>query len=169
MSLYGNPEELDRIAGRIAARATEVRDRAQDMHSRATGMNWHSASADLARETVLNDRRRLERSADELDAAAAALRKHAQEVRETIAKIQRLEREVKEWFTGAIDRFNNAVDEFNGFLKRVADGVERAIDNQPARPLAPWEHWPHQPHSLPPPGDKGWLEVGEFMKRQGAL
>lgn len=88
MSFYGNPDELDHLAVQIGRRAEEVRDHASGMDARAGAMRWKSVAADRARETVAGDRRSLDETAQHLDEAAALLRRHAQDVRETIAEIK---------------------------------------------------------------------------------
>lgn len=171
MSLYGDPDELDRIAGEIEKRADFVRTRADEMDDKAQAMRWQSVAADRCREVVGDDKRRLFSCADGLAEAAALLRQHAQEVREMIAAIKRIVETVTGWFSSAIDTFNRAVDAFNNAVKDIAAGVADAMGfgggapPQPPRP--PWAGWPWGPDNLPPQGDKAWLEVGEFMRGQG--
>jgi hypothetical protein len=173
MSFYGDPDELDRIAAQIEQRADRVRTRAGDMDNQATAMRWKSVAADRCRETVSGDRRDLEDVARRLDEAAALLRGHAQQVREMIAKIKQIEQAVVGWFNSAIDRFNQAVDSFKHAVGDVVDSVGNFLGfgggDPPEPPVPPWQNWPHQPGNLPPSGDKGWLEVGEFMQKQGVL
>ncbi|MGH3683883.1 MAG: WXG100 family type VII secretion target, partial [Pseudonocardiaceae bacterium] len=168
MSFYGDPDELDHLAGQIERRAEEVRDHASGMDARARAMRWKSVAADRARETVTGDRRNLDETAQRLDEAAALLRRHAQNVRETIAEIKQIEQAVTAWFSKAIVEFNNAVAEFTNLVNDVARGVVHWITGeQPEPPREPWQGWPHQPHNLPASGDKQWLQVGEFMRKQG--
>ncbi|MGH3867818.1 MAG: WXG100 family type VII secretion target [Pseudonocardiaceae bacterium] len=170
MSFYGDPDELDYLAVQIGRRADEVRDRARVMDAQARAMRWKSVAADRARHIVTDDRRKLDESARRLDEAAVLLRRHAQEVRETIATIQRIEREVTDWFDGAIKKFNNAVTEFTNLAEDAARGVARWVTGeQPERPKEPWQGWPYQPRNLPPSGDKQWLQVGEFLRKQGKM
>src|SRR5919198_4669589 len=110
MSLYGDPDELDRIAGEIEKQAERVRTRAGELDSRAAAMQWKSVAADRCRETVHGDRTHLDDVAHRMDEAAGLLRQHAQQVRELIALIGRIEDAVVGWFDSAIDRFNRAVD-----------------------------------------------------------
>jgi hypothetical protein len=170
MSLYGDPDELDYLAVQIGRRADEVRDRAREMDVQARAMRWKSVAADRARHIVTDDRRKLDESAWRLDEAAVLLRRHAQEVRETIATIQRIEQEVIGWFDGAIKEFDNAVAEFTDLVEDAARGVVRWVTGErPEPPKEPWQGWPYQPKNLPPSGDKQWLEVGEFMRKQGKI
>ncbi len=174
MPFYGDPDELDRIAGQIEQRADDVRTRAEDMDTKAAAMQWKSIAADRCRETVAGDRKNLDDVARRMDEAAAILRRHAQEVRDTIAMIKRIEESVVGWFNSAIDRFNQAVDRFNRAVSDVVDTVGNFLgfggDPQPPQPpTPPWQSWPHRPGNLPPSGDKAWLDVGRFMQTQGVL
>jgi hypothetical protein len=173
MSYYGDPDELERIAAWIERRAEQVRTRAAEMVAKADGMRWKSIAADRCRETVRGDRRDLDDVARRMDEAAAALRGHAQEVRELLAAIRRIEEAVVGWFNSAIDRFNRAVD---GFRESVSDLVNSiggylglGADVAPAPSTPPWQSWPHRPGNLPASGDKAWLDVGRFMRTQGVL
>lgn len=125
--MYGNPDELDRIAGEIEKRAESVRARGTEMIDRARAMQWKSVAADRCRDTVESDKRKLFQAAEGLDGAAAALRRHAQEVREMIAAIKRIAETVTGWFKSAIDTFNRAVDAFNDAVKDIANGVADAL------------------------------------------
>ncbi|KWW98276.1 hypothetical protein TH66_20545 [Carbonactinospora thermoautotrophica] len=154
MSFYGDPDELDRLAQRLVARAAEVRAHADKLSRRAQAVQWQSISADLFRETIARDRQRLERAADQLEQAAAELRAHAQEVRERLAAIRRIEEAVTGWF----ERTARAIAETASRLIEEGRVVE-----------PPWMRWPWSPQNLPPSGDKQWLEVGEFFRKQGVL
>jgi len=45
MGFYGDPEELDRLAGQIAAAATHVREQASQARNKAGSTQWQSISA----------------------------------------------------------------------------------------------------------------------------
>jgi uncharacterized protein YukE len=173
MSFYGDPDELDRIASQIEQRADQVRTRAGDLDTRATAMRWRSIAADRCRETVHGDRTGLDDIAGQLTEAAGILRRHAQQIRELIALIKRIEDAVVGWFTSAIDRFNQAVESFRNAVSDVVDSVGNFLgfggDPNPQPPIPPWQNWPHQPGNLPPAGDKAWLDVGSFMQAKGVL
>jgi uncharacterized protein YukE len=159
--MYGNPDELDRLAKQIDQHADEVRKRGADIVAKAAAMQWKSAAADACRRAIGEDRAKLDAVADRLNTAAAALRKHAQEVREKIAEIGRIEHAVTGWFH---DQLTN--------LQRVGHGVEsgvRHVLGTSGSSEAPWASWPHQPGNLPPSGDKAWLDVGSFLRKQGVL
>lgn len=169
--MYGNPDELDRIAGEIEKRAESVRTHGTELTGNARRMQWQSVAAERCRETVEGDKRKLFRTAEDLDGAAAVLRQHAQEVREMIAAIKRIAEAVTGWFKSAIDTFNRAVDAFNDAVRDIANGVADALGfgggQPPQPPQPPWTGWKWGPDNLPPHGDKAWLEVGEYLRGQG--
>lgn len=171
MAFYGDPDELERIAKEIETKAEKVRSDATAMAKQAARAHWHSIAADRCRELINDDMRRLHTCADNLDDAAAKLRKHAQKVREMIAEIKRIAEAVTHWFTSAVDTFNRAVETFKNAAQDFVDGVGDALgfgsDDPPKPPQPPWHGWPWQPHNLPPEGDKAWLDVGDFMAKQG--
>jgi chromosome segregation ATPase len=171
-SLYGDPDELDRIATQLEQRAEEVRSRGGELATKAEATRWKSTAAERCRETIRGDRSDLERAAKRLDEAAALLRRHAQEVRELLASIKRIEEAVVGWFNQAIDRFNRAVERFNAAVESAFQTMGEVLGaggERPAPPEPPWGSWPYQPGSLPLPGDKEWLDIGEFMRRNGVL
>jgi hypothetical protein len=67
------------------------------------------------------------------------------------------EREATAWFEhqarSLADRMVGAVESAGRTMKTVVDQGT----------------WPIGPHNLPAAGDKRWLEVGEFMRRQGVI
>jgi hypothetical protein len=155
MGIYGDPDALDRLAVRIRTRADEVRQRAADHVRQGETARWVSVSASAYRSRIAQDRRRADQSADDLERAAAALTAHAQEVRETIARIARAERAAVDWFerqaSGLADRVEHA----------VIDPLKRAVTT------APWSGWPYQPGNLPASGDRAWLDVGRLIRDRG--
>ncbi|CRK60441.1 hypothetical protein [Alloactinosynnema sp. L-07] len=170
MAFYGDPDELDRLAGKIEQRADDVRKHGADMDVQAAAMRWKSIAADRCRETITGDRESLDGTAGKLDEAAAALRRHAQELRELLAAIKRIAEAVVGWFNDAIDRFNRALESFKNMVSDMVDtvtGVFGGGGDAPQAPRPPWEGWRYQPDNLPPAGDKQWLEVGTFMRAQG--
>lgn len=151
---YGDPDELDRLAGSLRTRAAEVRDRADQQVTRAEAAQWVSVSARAYRDLLARRRTEAYEIADGLTAAAADLAAHAEEVRQRVAAIARIEQEVTDWFGRRAAELTDA----------IRTGVGRLLDGE-----LPWSGWPYTPRSLPPPGDKGWLDVGDFMRRQGVL
>ncbi|GEM_PF-6408115 len=157
---YGDPDELDRLAQRLVGRADEVRERAADQVRQAYAAHWVSAEAQRYRDRVAQDRAEADRAAGELERAATALRAHAQEVRETLAHIARLERDTVDWFEhqlrGVAGRVEHAMDAAGRLVSRLVHDV-------------PWSDWRYTPENLPASGDRQWLEVGRFLQSKGVL
>jgi hypothetical protein len=158
--MYGDPDELDRLARRLSARAAAVRAHADDHVRRGQAAHWMSSSAQAYRDRVARDRVGADRAAVELERAAAALRAHAQQVRETVAMIARYEREATAWFEHRAGSVLHTAE-------NVVDTAGRAVGRLIAD--APWSTWPIGPDNLPGPGDRRWLDVGRFMRGKGVL
>lgn len=92
-----DPDELDRLAARLAGRAEQVRRCATDHRHAGEAARWVSSSARAYRDQVARDTANVDRAAGELERAAAVLRAHAQRVRETIAEIAQVEAAVTGW------------------------------------------------------------------------
>lgn len=91
MSWYGDPDGLDRLGARLSAAAQRVRDRAATVRSAAAAGGWRGPAAQAFHDSVARESTQLERAADGLDDAAAAMHRHAEAVREEIARLLRLE------------------------------------------------------------------------------
>lgn len=171
MAFYGDPDELDRIAKEIESKADKTRSDATAMSRQASKAHWQSIAADRCRELITDDVAKLHKCADNLDDAAAKLHKHAQKIREMIAEIKRIAEAVTHWFHNAVAVFDHAVDTFEHAAQDVINGAEDVLGvgsgDPPKPPEPPWSGWPWQPHNLPPEGDKAWLDVGDFMAKQG--
>jgi hypothetical protein len=152
--LYGDPDELDRLAGLLRSRAAFVRQVTEEQVQRAQTAEWVSVSADSYRERLVRDRRAADRAAEHLEQAAAALQAHAQEIRQLVAAIHHAEEEITDWFAAKT----------RDLVSTVGSAVNRIVHGD-----LPWSGWPYTPQSLPPPGDKQWLDASRFMRRQGAL
>jgi hypothetical protein len=156
--LYGDPDALDRLAATLNAHADEVRRHAADHVKAAQTAHWVSPSADSFRSRVGHDRVRVDRDADQLDDAAAALRAHAQHVRDVLTEIGRIERAATDWFER----------EARNLREKAANLVDTAKEGlSHLWPDAPGANWPVTPNNLPGPGDCSWLEVGQFLRGQG--
>ena len=154
MSLYGDPDELDRLAAQLLEHAARARQHAADHARRAQNTRWVSTAADACRARLAADRTDVDRATERLEQAAAALRAHAQQVRHTVVLIARYEREVTDWFAHQLSSLGHGLESAGRTLSRAG---------------APWLSWPIGPHNLPAPGDRRWLEVGTFLRGQGVL
>jgi hypothetical protein len=95
---FGDPDELDRTAVRLEADAQRLRDAAAAAVTAAEAAHWVSASAQRFREVVAQDGVRANAIADDLGRAAQLLRAHSDQVRDTQARLGRLEKSAVEWF-----------------------------------------------------------------------
>lgn len=164
MAFYGDPDELDRIAATIEGEAERVRGRAADLVTAGESMRWVSVAADRCRALLRADRAALQACADRLDAAAAALRQHAQQVRELIALIASVMDTVTGWFRDAAAAFERAVDTFaDAAADFFSSDVVDVFVERPRAPRPPWDGLPFGPNDLPPAGDRRWLEVGRVF------
>jgi hypothetical protein len=98
MSWCGDPDDLDRLAGRLEADAQHLRDTAAAAVRAAQATRWVSTSAQRYREVVAADAQHAGEAADGLDRAAKLLRTHAEHVREIAATMARLEQAADDWF-----------------------------------------------------------------------
>jgi hypothetical protein len=98
VSWYGDPDDLDRLAGRLEADAQRLRDTAADAVRAAQAARWVSTSAQRYREVVAIDAHHAAAAADGLDRAAHLLRAHAEQVREITGTLARLEHAAAGWF-----------------------------------------------------------------------
>jgi hypothetical protein len=158
--MYGDPDSLDRLAAKLSARAEEVRQHADNHVKAAAAAHWVSTAADAYRDRAAQDRVKVRYAADSLDEAAAALRAHAQHVRDLLAEIGRIEREATAWFEREA---HNLADEASNLWDKAKQGISHLVHE------APWAHWPFSPVTLPAAGDRAWLDVGRFLQGQGVL
>ena len=160
LSMYGDPGELDRLAYRLRRHASEVREHAAEHVRLGQVARWVSSAADSYRDRINRDAVEADRAATDLERAAELLYAHAEEVREKLAEIGRIEQAARTWFEGQarslMDTAEHVVDAAGGLVKRIVHDP-------------PWRTWPIGPHNLPASGDMRWLEVGGFLRGQGVL
>ena len=147
LSLYGDPDAVDRLAARLREHAAEIRWHADDHVRAGHAARWVSTAARAYRDRISQDRRDADRVAAELDRAADALHAHAAVVRDRLAMIARYEREACAWFESAA---------------RLARSV---VPGAPAPGDLPWLETGDLPWLES--GDVPWLESGRFARRQG--
>lgn len=99
MSWYGDPDSLERLASRLSAAARHVRDRADTVRSSSASTRWRGPAADAFHAAVAREAVLLERSAGELEDAAAALHRHADAVRAEIARLRTVEQAAERLLT----------------------------------------------------------------------
>ena len=161
MSWYGDPDALDGLARRLERDASAVRAQARALVVAAEATAWEGAAAQAFRRSVDGDAARVARAADRLDEAASELRRHADEVRAQLARLRALEQAVTGWFDDQASRLEQAARAVVDAVTDPLDGLRRAVADPP------WSSWPWRPDRLPAPGDRAWLEVGEFLRARG--
>jgi hypothetical protein len=122
----GDPDDLDRIAAQLDADAATVRETASSNVRRAQQARWVSISAQRYRDVVAADRRRADAAAEQLERAAEALRAHAAQIRETLARLARAGEAGIAWFTTHVAdvlpvRAREIVPGLAGRLERVLE------------------------------------------------
>jgi gamma-glutamyl:cysteine ligase YbdK (ATP-grasp superfamily) len=84
----GDPDALDRLAGRLVLDADQVRARAAAIRLQSVAVRWRSTGADEFRSALEREVTAMEHGAYELDEAASVLRAHANVVRERLAYLR---------------------------------------------------------------------------------
>ncbi|MCL2781140.1 MAG: hypothetical protein FWD74_06570 [Actinomycetia bacterium] len=104
--MFADADSLDRLAGRIAEHADDLRARGGRLAAAAEATRWQSTAANKFRAEVQSLAGQYRRSAGGVDHAADALRRHASTVRFE----QQLLADVEHAITGAV----SAVGHFLG-------------------------------------------------------
>lgn len=118
MGIPGDPDELERIAARIAATAEDLRGQAGRLAGHASGVKWESTAAAEFRGRVGRDVAAVRAAAEGLDGAAAELRRHAATVRERAAILK-----------AEAERVLHGVEHAAGAVVHGAEGVVHGIGN----------------------------------------
>jgi uncharacterized protein YukE len=161
VSWYGDPAALDALARQLAADAEGVRTRGRALEASVRGMRWKGEGAEAFRRAVDADADALHRAGRELDEAAAAMRAHAAEVLARIERIRALERAVAGWFDEQLRSLQAAASALADAVTDPLGAVRRGVADPP------WTGWAWRPGTLPGPGDKAWLEVGDYLGSRG--
>lgn len=109
MSWYGDPDGLHRLGRQLSAAAARVRDRASDVRATSTGARWQGPAADAFHASVFREGAVLERAADELDVAAAAMHRHADAVQQQIDRLLAAERAAERLLSAGSSRLDGLV------------------------------------------------------------
>jgi hypothetical protein len=135
--MYGDADVVRALARQVRARGADIRVEAGDLLARSEAVPWSGLAADAMRRLAREHAGWLRRCADEHDAAADALDRHAREVdhlEEVIAAIERKVRHVLDSAAGGLA----------GLVGRV---VPDSLDD-----------WLHD-FEPPPHGSREWLDV----------
>ncbi len=109
---FSDPDQLDALAGQIEGKASDVREECGRFADLVTNVTWQSAGAEDYRGECDGLRADLLADADGLDAAAAALRRHAAAVRDRI-----------EWIQDRIADLRNLAEEGVEITEDMIDGI----------------------------------------------
>jgi len=109
VSWYGDPDDLDRLAQRLARAGEDVRVRAVTVRVRVGRAGWSGRAADAFHAAVRQECHLLEQAAGELEHAAAALHRHAATVRAELARLRALERATEHLVSNGIAAAEHAV------------------------------------------------------------
>lgn len=151
--MYGDTSVIRRQADRMDERAGDLRATGRSLSAAAESTVWVSVAGDRMRERVADRRTEVEATAEAYEAAAAALRRHADEVDELKRLIEAIENRVRSLITGAVDRLRDFADSVvDGAKDLVGLGDEPSAQDERLASYAP-----------PPPGDRAWLDVPDDL------
>ena len=123
MSLLPDPDALFAVADRIERHASAVRRHAEVLSRSTAGNGWHGTAARTFAAAALEVCLALRRSADGLDAAAGALRRHAAHVRAVVDGLARAAVGVVEVGSVGARVGSSAVQAVTGTAGHVLDAV----------------------------------------------
>jgi uncharacterized protein YukE len=95
-ALLPDPDELLAVAGRIRSHAAALRDASSRLRRRAVAPGWHGPAAGLYHGQLADLGAAIVRAADQLDAAAAALRRIAARLSAFLSDLRALLRDAGE-------------------------------------------------------------------------
>jgi hypothetical protein len=135
--MYGDTDVVRALARRLRARGADIRAEADDLLARAEAVPWSGLAAEAMRRLAREHAGGLRRCAEEHEAAADALDRHAREVDHLVEVIAAIERKVRSLLDAAV----------GGLAGLVGQVVPDAVD-----------HWVHD-FDPPPHGSREWLDV----------
>lgn len=177
--MFPDVDGLRRLASTYRARAEEVRASASDVIEQVAATPWHGSAADAARNAAETAALTLTARADDHDAIAADLIRHADAVAQTLATIAAIREEflsiarsvgaavteAAEFAGDALSVAGEVADGAGDALGGVAGGAVSAVgdglsavgdalggDDDALREQI-------ERMTVPPPGDLGWLDI----------
>lgn len=130
-----DPQPLLDAANAFDARAAQLATMQAALRSRAAAAIWRGPAADRWRDQVRQQDPQCARNEERLRAAAASLRRAANDLEQRANLIRHIEERISALFGSAT----------------------------PGLP-PPWQGSPWSPGNLPPTGDSGWLRVARDMQ-----
>lgn len=138
--MYGDPAEIRSLAVRLEQHAEQLRDHATTLGARASSAAGEGLAAAALIARVAARTAALRRAAHRHDAAAEALRRHADQVEWLLEQIARAERRFTDLVSAARERIGRVAS--LGGLITIDPRDESLLRLRP-----------------PPSGDRGWLEL----------
>lgn len=126
---FADPDQLEQLAGQIEGKASDVRAECRRFADLVDHVTWQSAGADDYRGECDGLRLDLLADADGLDAAAAALRRHAAAVRARIEWIQDRIADLRALAEEGVEITQEMIDDIAQFGGDVATEVQDAVDD----------------------------------------
>ena len=126
---FADPDQLEELAGQIEGKASDVREECGRFADLVANVTWQSAGAEDYRGQCDGLRLDLLADADGLDAAAAALRRHAAAVRDRIEWIQDRIADLRHLAEEGVEITQDMIDDIARFGGDVAGEVQDAVDD----------------------------------------
>jgi uncharacterized protein YukE len=158
--VYGDPAKIEQLANKLRAEAGRAIEQAGQIRTAVDALEWAGSAADAFRERMGKRIKASETAQADLMAAADALQRHAERVRELLAEIARLQNTITNWLNNAIDAAGNAAERAWNAIKDFGGSVD-------FNDFLPWRDWDFNPTITPPPGHKDWLDFGRRLMERG--
>lgn len=150
--MYGDPGEVRAVARQLRALAAEVGDSADRLVA-GHDMEWRSTAASTFRAQLTECTGQVRGCIEELEEAARAVDRHADEVAERLAAIAAAEVWARQQIAGLRE-------EAEGLVEGVVGGVRDLAGDA-------WNTMRNLPDQLPTPGSVDWLDISERIGRGG--
>jgi hypothetical protein len=151
--VYGEPDQIRRLATRMRERATDLEIRADQLVGAAQDTHWWSTAGGSMRAHAGDLGAEIRATARAYGVAADKIDAHAQEVEERLALIAAIEERVTSMIAGAVDRLRDFADSVVDGAKDMV-GLGDGPDPQDERLAS---------YAPPPPGDRAWLDVPDDL------
>jgi uncharacterized protein YukE len=159
--MYGDPAKIEQLAQSLRTEASRAAAQAGAIRAATDALQWEGEAADTFRARMGKRIKSCETAQSDLNAAADALQKHAEQVRALLAEIARLQNAVTSWVNRAIDTAASAAERAWNAIRDIGGAIIDVAD------FLPWRNWDFDPMITPPPGHKDWLDFGRRIMERG--
>ena len=159
--MYGDPAKIEQLAVALRTQATRAGEQADLIRTAVDAVEWRGEAADAFRERMARRIKSCETAQADLTAAADAVQRHAERVRELLAEIARVQEAVTGWLNRAVDEAGNAAVRAWGAIRDLGGAVVDVTG------FLPWRDWDFDPTITPAPGHRDWLELGGRLRDRG--